>query len=514
MHRFWERLLRYLSTALACLCVVQLGTWLPFYLTWPWFADHDVFATMAQGWDAGLLPYRDLIGNNFPGTIYLFWCLGKVFGWGCVPALYAVDAALLVLFGGMLVHWGRVRFGRALPGVAGYLLILSYYLTLDFSQTAQRDWHAPLLVVLGLLAVQTWPNRAGALVAAVGLAAGLLVRPQVVLLLPAALSAVTERRRDSGSSRSKTIAVAVAWLALVAVLTAAGFLPLVRAGVFDDFVRGVRLVAYGGHYNTHTIGSVAFLLVDELCEYRIIAMLVVVPILGRSSPERAYRSVSTTWLLALAGVLLYAPLSPVTRPYLFHPLWIIWSVNAAVLSALILESGVAPKWQFISVLLVLGMGTTARPRQCRPGPFRQTFAAIRAGREPEEPPLGYRHPYGGNWVLPPWKDYCDLLHYLRTKTNRETRVACLMQGVAVTGPTARLPALPAESATWLFVVKLDDEPRFARVLEQTPDSVVVWAPGQTGERSIKDLPRLEAVVRRLYQPEARFGAIEVWRRRP
>src|SRR5699024_5611566 len=71
-----------LVLALVGLCLFQLGTWIPHYLTWPYWADHDVFATIAQGWDDGLLPYRTLRCNNFPGTIYLFWILGKTFGWG------------------------------------------------------------------------------------------------------------------------------------------------------------------------------------------------------------------------------------------------------------------------------------------------------------------------------------------------------------------------------------------------------------------------------------------------
>ena len=36
------------TVALLGLCAVQLATWVPHYLTWPWFADHDVFATLAR----------------------------------------------------------------------------------------------------------------------------------------------------------------------------------------------------------------------------------------------------------------------------------------------------------------------------------------------------------------------------------------------------------------------------------------------------------------------------------
>ncbi len=53
-----------------------LATWVPHYLFWPWYRDSDTFAILAQSWDAGILPYRDIRGYNFPGAIYLFWCSG------------------------------------------------------------------------------------------------------------------------------------------------------------------------------------------------------------------------------------------------------------------------------------------------------------------------------------------------------------------------------------------------------------------------------------------------------
>src|SRR5205823_4008880 len=45
-----------LSAILLIICGVQLATWLPHYLTWPYWADHDVFATIARAWDRGFLP--------------------------------------------------------------------------------------------------------------------------------------------------------------------------------------------------------------------------------------------------------------------------------------------------------------------------------------------------------------------------------------------------------------------------------------------------------------------------
>ena len=55
------------------------------------------------GWDAGLKPYRDLIGNNFTGSIYLFWMVGKLCGWGNSLAYNAFDALLLGGFGAAVV---------------------------------------------------------------------------------------------------------------------------------------------------------------------------------------------------------------------------------------------------------------------------------------------------------------------------------------------------------------------------------------------------------------------------
>ena len=107
---------RPLSVLLGLIVLVQVGSWLPHYLTWPYWADHDVFANAARAWDRGEKPYRDVRQNNFPGTIYLFYLLGKTAGWGRPSAFYALDSALLLALVGLLIAWSRKVFGRALPG--------------------------------------------------------------------------------------------------------------------------------------------------------------------------------------------------------------------------------------------------------------------------------------------------------------------------------------------------------------------------------------------------------------
>ena len=124
-------------------------------------------------------------------------------------------------------------------------------------------------------------------------------------------------------------------------------------------------------------------------------------------------------------------------------------------------------------------------------------------------PAGYTHNLVGI-PLYLWEDYRAALNHIRTATRAETRIANLLHGVAITGPTGRLSAFPAESVTWLDVAPPDVEAQFIQALEGAADSVVVWAPT---DEHLGQRPRLVSLVRRLYEPEARFGDVEIWRRR-
>ncbi len=208
-----------LTYLVAALAVMLLASWVPHYLTWPWWPDLDAYATIAQGWDAGIAPYHDVVIFNFPGQIYLFWLLGKTLGWGGTTAIYAVDAGLLVGFGAAVVAWSRRRLGRTLPGWIGFVAFLAYYLNLDYSGVAQRDWQGPLFVVLGLMAIQALPGRRGRVLSALGFALGATFRPHVVLFLPALALAIETETRAPGESWRSTLRAWLFWS-----LTCAGFL--------------------------------------------------------------------------------------------------------------------------------------------------------------------------------------------------------------------------------------------------------------------------------------------------
>jgi hypothetical protein len=507
-----------LTAALAALAGLQVLTWLPHYLTWPYWADHDVFATAARAWVDGKVPYRDTAGNNFPGTIYLFMFLGTVLGWGRPWAFFALDAGLLLTLGAVLAGWSRRRFGTMLPGAVGVLSFQSYYLGLDYSHAAQRDWHGPLGTVLGLLVVQSWPGRAGRLFAGLASAAALSVRPQTVLLLPAVLAGVLDSAGsgpNGGDGRARRTAVFEWALALAAGLVAA-FLPLAVAGALDDFARGVRLSAYGGTYNKVSVASFAKGWFLQASSWRWWSIAGGIGLLGfpfAAAPARAARP----WLWALLGASLYKPVSPVAHSYLDIPLVLVSSIALAALVGLATGRATAdPSTRLTLALLALGLGPTAlRPEFCVAGPTARAALALVRGRplEPVDPPPGYRHGTVPTSAFYLWRDYRAALDDLRRETAPGTPVAnCLKGDPAVTAMVDRPSAFPAESVAWLRMVRPQDEEAFARALEARDDAVVVWSPGEVGPDPAFRLEKVAGVIRRKFQFHKRFGPIEVWRR--
>jgi hypothetical protein len=511
-----------LTVLVLALCTFQLATWIPHFLTWPFFVDHDVFSTLAFGWDSGLRPYRDLRENNFPGTIYLFWAVGKVFGWGRTAPVFAMDASFVVAFGVALLLWSRRRFGRLLPGAIGYASFLSYYLGLDYRNVIQKDWHGPFFLMLGLMIADGWPTRFGRLASASCAAAGLVIRPQVVLLAPALAYRIARGDDRTGMDRSPRRAAATlgSWALLTAALTALAFLPIWLDGTGSDFLGCLRVVAYGGSYNQFTPWRMARVMINQSMELHYLVIPVAL-LLAASGSGVGPRATIGAGLMALAGAWFYKPVSPVPWPYLTHPYVIVLSLNVAILGHVLLEAGPArPSLRLGAILLaMLASGVVARPRYCGVGESRRAVAALTRGGLPEEAPPGYVEPGTDPGVASyPWRDYRAVLEYLRGETSPRARIANLLRDCpALTGPAARLPVFPAESIAWL-AVSPREETDFVTALERAgEDSLVVWAPGEEkldpGLRLAAAVQYLAPAVRRHYEPLARFGAIEVWRRK-
>lgn len=500
-----------LTAILMAVAAAQFATWLPHYLTWPYWADHDVFATAARAWTQGALPYRDMLGNNFPGSIYLFLALGELVGWGRPWALFAFDAGLLLAFVAAMLAWSRARFGALLPGIIGALGYTSYAMSLDYCHAAQRDWHGPAFLVLALLVLQTAPRRTTAAIAGLLASVGLSIRPQTLLLVPALASAcwIIEEREPARS--------AARWLfASLALGTMLLFAPLVWEGVLDDLIAGVRLAGFGGAYSRVTPWSAVRDWFVQASAWRWLVLPAAILALGRPWRSPLGRT-SAPWLIALACISWYKPLSPVAHSYLEIPLVLVASVIHGLLAGLILaKRETSAALRLASLLLLLGLGDASlRPTFCVAGPNLRVLNAVRQGRTPEGVPPGYCKSRVEAAAFYPWADYRAALDYLRTHTTFETRVANMLDAdPAITGMIDRLSVFPAEGTTWLRMVRKEDEPRFLAALENATDSVVVWSPEAPPNPFRSITPDLVDAVKRHYHPEAQFGAIAIWRRNP
>ncbi|MGE3818055.1 MAG: hypothetical protein AB7I30_01345, partial [Isosphaeraceae bacterium] len=118
----WAVLRRGLPTVLGVTCVLAFVSWFPNYLLRPWWADLEHFGLSALSWDAGILPYQDLLDFNFPGPMYVHWVLGKTLGWGRTVPFHVFDVHLLVGFGLVAIGWSRERFHSVTPGLVAILV--------------------------------------------------------------------------------------------------------------------------------------------------------------------------------------------------------------------------------------------------------------------------------------------------------------------------------------------------------------------------------------------------------
>ena len=519
MNRAWNG---GLTVALWLLCFGFLAAWVPHYLTWPWSRDEDTFATLALSWEHGILPYRDIRAFNFPGHTYLFWGLGKTFGWGRTVPFYAFDASCVVLLGGVLVAWSRRRLGGALPGLVGYLVFLKSYLSFAFEGTGERDWHTALLLCLGIMIAQAWPGRLSRVVSALTAALALSIRPHAVLFLPALAAAVVEagpnlrsapdledgpNLRSTGEARFRVVLVWLSWLGLFLAMV---FAPLVAAGITADWIRSLAVPAYGGPYSTVTAASAIKVFLNQFRDWKTVVPLATTALAATGS-RAGLRRTAHTWLLAWLGALVYGPVHPVQHGYLIHPILLVRSITWALVAARI----VSMRWpsrpvRVFALLLLVFELVPSPPWQCDLRASVKAIGALARGAMPVSAPRGCSHVY----QLPSrWSEYCEVLDYLRQSTGTQTLVANVLNRhpyESINGPAGRLSPFRAEAGIcWLSWNKIDLDPEFAQELENATDAVVVWESRQQSVEPRLRLERVVAVIRKSFEPVARFGDIEV-----
>ena len=357
---WWERVDRWsdqilswrLSALLAGVIGVWMVGWVPQYLVWPWWADTDHFAMLAMAWDAGSLPYRDVIDYNFPGAIYWMWGLGKAFGWGKTVPYYVVDVAMVIGLGFATVAWSRKKYGIMLPGLLGFVPFLSDYLGLSASLVAQRDWYATLFIVFALFVLEAGGGRWARVGSAALLGASLSFRPYGVLFLPALISAVDENTRRDGEPWSPFRRGLAEWLVASAVMTIVAFSPLIFAGVFDDFLRSLRYVQPGGPYNRNTPDDFLDRLRTGAVNWRFLPTIGTLALIALLGPSRD-RRIARTWALAMLGVAFYQPLSPVAHVYMNIPRALVTAVGMMpAFGWLLVDARIKPPVRLVAILVI------------------------------------------------------------------------------------------------------------------------------------------------------------------
>jgi hypothetical protein len=512
-------LARGLALALGTWCLILLAGWVPHYLTWAMSRDDDSFAVLAQTWDSGILPYRDIRAYNFPGQTYLFWVLGKMFGWGCPVAIRAFDALCVILAGALTICWSRVRLGGTLPGLIGFVAFLNDYLEQPVEITAQRDWYTALFSCAGIMALEAWPGRWARLVSSIMAALALVIRPQAVLFLPAIVSAIMEDSRvaDLGfAGRMRALAI---WCLSFTLFTALAFAPVVLAGIGGDFVRSLGVVAYGGPYSKATSGLAVAALVAELNSWKTIVALVVT-MLTALQPRNALCRSGRTWLLALLAAMIYRPIAPVQHFYLIVPLFLVSSLALAVAASRLLGADrLARPVLLLAILMMIYESMPGPPPMFNLMESWRALSPLAKGEMLPTPPAGCLRLFAGvaGQPNPYWNDYRAMLAYVRAATSPRTLVADALNRfpfLPVNGPTGRLTPFRAESGVcWMSFVDIDLDGEFAHSLAAATDSVVVWEPDQLEPDPRLRIERVIGVIHKYYEPAARFGRMEVWSRK-
>ncbi|MDX2037453.1 MAG: hypothetical protein SFX72_12445 [Isosphaeraceae bacterium] len=524
--KFWESVkrlgdryaVRGLTLGVAGLSIWLLFSWLPHYWVWPWWTDTDYFAVSAYAWSRGVLPYRDLQDFNFPGPIYVHYVIGSIFGWDRTQPFNMFDSALLIGLGALLVWWSRRRFGASFAGWVAFLTILGYYLGLDYRQVAQRDWHAPLLCVAGILWLEAAPGRASLVGSALLFAFALTIRPHPIVLAPAMLSAIDQAARRKGEPWIATARAAAIWGGVAALGLAAGAAPLILSGIADDFVYWFRRASAGGPYGNAAERSFVREVAVQLLRVKTTAAILAgsVAMVAAGAESRIYR----TWTIALVGSLFYRPLSPVLHDYLQHPSILIWSILASLLVSALARSRVLGSWG--RSIIVFGLLELCYPSHPMFARWEESvkFAphSIRGVRPPQPPP-------GARVAIPNfsesegyrWNEIGWVIDYLRARTSPETRVGNFMRRFpfpAIHGEIGRLQLFPSPGGIlWLREAARDQEDVFIEAMLEHRDAVIVWSPDfPRGKRDLR-LEAMEAVIRREFEPEARLGRLEIWRRR-
>lgn len=493
--------------------------WLPHYLFWPMWMDAEHFAISAQSWDAGIRPYRDLIDFNFPGPIYFYWMIGKVFGWGKPMMANLADALVLIGFGSAVLCWSKRVFASWNPGLVACLLMARYYMSLDYARVMQRDWYVFVFGTLAILVIQAWKNENRWALAGILLSTGLVIRPYAVLwFVPVGLSLFMQPRDEARQIRhrffSLTLSVVISSIVL--------WMPLFLSQIFDDFLGHLLQELLYSNYRSQKDDSLKSIVWDEIAratEFTSLVGLVACGMLPGKNKE--LRSDWLVWCSVFTMMILYKPLCPVRHEYTMIPL----SMTSCLVIGFCFGLMMHATHFDLSVFVIASViwAHFYHPGWPQMGDFQASSKAIQAfvnWENLKQPPPGCRDVFRAVVDDPNfyhWQDYQGLLDYIRHEVPEDVRVVNFLlyrPFPAVNAPTGRLSLWPCgEGILWLSWVHKSMEPDFARALDAPVPAIVILSDERLWWPPPNRFPAIEKKIRAEFEQVSRHGAFQVWARR-
>jgi hypothetical protein len=246
-------------------------------------------------------------------------------------------------------------------------------------------------------------------------------------------------------------------------------------------------------------------------------LLVLIGIAGWCAPASIRRS--ARWIgVAIVGSVCWRALHPVPHAYLSLPRHLFLFLAIAPCVAWLCHARrIGGTEQLLVVALILYEAVPQMPHTFRPRESLQALKPLWRGELPVYVPTGCESGFGqGDARAYRWDDYRATVDYLRRNTSPQTYVANMLRQFpfpALNGPAGRLDPFPYESGIgWIWMVRQDLDSHFANALARISDVVVVWVPDERVDKRMR-LTDLTALVRCKFALSARFGRIEVWRRK-
>lgn len=145
------------------LLMALLATTLPLFVSLAPWSDVTYFDICARNVMRGGVAYRDLLGNNFPGMVWIHIAVRSMLGWGSVT-IRLVDLAVLALMIWQLIRWIAADGSSGARQAWLALALTAFYLSTSEFCHGQRDvWMmVPALAALHLRRRMTHPAPADA----------------------------------------------------------------------------------------------------------------------------------------------------------------------------------------------------------------------------------------------------------------------------------------------------------------------------------------------------------------